>query len=258
VHGCQKCGVCDFKEILPRVHHPSDVAARHHTADPVGESAKQVDSKEPSFLYRISYSRRGDVRFLGHLELIQVFFRALSRAKAELKFSQGFNPTPKVSFSPALPVGTESLAEYLDVEFLKPLSDPQAFLARFNLQLPAGLQAENISLHIDRDGPVMLFCYEIILPRPFTEDEKESITLFSGWRSFVISRLRKGGQREYDVRPQVKEFKKVGDAKVQLSLLHESGKATPKPLELLRAVLGISEEEALRARVIKIRREDFS
>jgi radical SAM-linked protein len=48
-------------------------------------------------LYRISYSRRGDVRFLGHLELIQVFFRALSRAKAELKFSQGFNPSPKVA-----------------------------------------------------------------------------------------------------------------------------------------------------------------
>jgi len=258
VHGCQKCGVCDFKEILPRVHHPSDVAARHHTADPVGESAKQVDSKEPSFLYRISYSRRGDVRFLGHLELIQVFFRALSRAKAELKFSQGFNPTPKVSFSPALPVGTESLAEYLDVELLKPLSDLQAFLARFNLQLPAGLQAENISLHIDRDGPVMLFCYEIILPRPLSGDEKEGIAIFTGRQSFILSRIRKGRQREYDVRPQVKEFKKVGDAKVQLSLLHESGKATPKPLELLQAVLGITDDEVLRARVVKIRWEDVS
>jgi radical SAM-linked protein len=198
------------------------------------------------------------VRFLSHLELIQVFFRALSRAKAELKFSQGFNPTPKVSFSPALPVGTESLAEYFDVELFKKLRDPQAFLALFNLQLPAGLQAENISQNVDRDGPAMLFCYEITMARPFTEDEKESIALFSGRQSFVISRLRKGRRREYDVRPQVKEFEQIGDAKVRLSLRHESGKATPKPLELLQAVLGISDDEVLRARVVKIRREDVS
>ena len=50
----------------------------------------------------------------------------------------------------------------------------------------------------------------------------------------------------------------VGDAKVQLSLLHESGKATPKPLELLQAVLGISDDDVLRARVVKILREDIS
>jgi radical SAM family uncharacterized protein/radical SAM-linked protein len=258
VHGCQKCGVCDFKEILPRVHRPTEGAMQKRSPDSLGESPKQVELNSSSFLYRISYSCLGDMRFLSHLELIQVFFRALSRAKAELKFSQGFNPTPKVSFSPALPVGTESVAEYLDVELRKPLHDPPAFLARFNLQLPAGLQAENISLLVDRDGPVMIFCYEITMPRPFTEDEQERIALFSERQQFIITRTRKGRKRDYDVRPQVKEFEMVGDAKVRLSLLHESGKATPKPIELLRALLGISEEEALRARVIKIQREDAS
>jgi len=259
VHGCQECGVCDFKEVFPHVHSPSERTIQKQSSDSVGGELKQDDSQPPSFLYRISYSRIGDVRFLGHLELIQVFFRALSRAKAELKFSQGFNPTPKVSFSPALPVGTESLAEYLDVELLKPLSDLQAFLDRFNLQLPAGLRAENISLHVDRDGPVMLFGYEITMPRPFTEEEKEGIGFFAERQQFIISRIRKGRKREYDVRPQVKEFKVIGDdAKVQLALLHESGKATPKPLELLQAVLGISDDEVLRARVVKISREDVS
>jgi radical SAM-linked protein len=257
VHGCQKCGVCDFKEVLPHVHSPTVETIRKPSSEAVEGDLKQDESQQLSFLYRIAYSRLGDVRFLGHLELIQVFFRALSRAKAELKFSQGFNPSPKVSFSPALPVGTESLAEYLDVELLKPLSDLQAFLDRFNLQLPAGLRAENISLHVDRDSPVMLFGYEITMPRPFTEEEKEGIGFFAERQQFIISRIRKGRKREYDVRPQVKEFKVIGDdAKVQLALLHESGKATPKPLELLQAVLGISDDEVLRARVVKISRED--
>jgi radical SAM family uncharacterized protein/radical SAM-linked protein len=260
VHGCQKCGVCDFKEIMPHVYRPTEGAVRH-ASDRDGESGQQNDRKAPGFLYRIVYSRLGEVRFLSHLELIQVFFRVLTRLEASVMFSQGFNPTPKVSFSPALPVGTESLVEFLDVELKEPLGDPQEFLARFNRQLPAGLEGKSIALYSERSGPEsgsMFFGYEISMPRPFTEAEKGNVTLFHGRQSFIISRIRKGRHREYDIRSQVQEFKMVGDAKVQVSLRHESGKASPKPLELLQAVLGISDDEVLRARVVKVSRADVS
>jgi hypothetical protein len=75
---------------------------------------------------------------------------------------------------------------------------------------------------------------------------------------FPITRLTKGRLREYDIQPQVREFKVVGDATIPLSRLHESGKDSLKPLELLQAVFGISEDEVLRVRVVKIGSEDVS
>ena len=258
VHGCQKCGVCDFKEIMPRVYRPAKDGIQKFTSDEGRGSTGQVDPQEPGFSYRIAYSRLGEVRFLSHLELIQVFFRALNRMEANLRFSHGFNPTPKVSFSPALPVGTESLAEFLDVELERPLSDPEEFLARLNQQLPAGLEGKGILLHTERgarDSGAMLFRYRLSFPRPFTEEEKERIAGFAAAERFVIRRVKKGRALEYDIRPQVQEFKVIGDAEVELSLLHESGKAVPKPHELLQGVLEIADHEVLRTRVVKISRE---
>ncbi|MCI5197602.1 MAG: DUF2344 domain-containing protein, partial [Candidatus Electrothrix sp. AW5] len=37
--------------------------------------------------------------------------------------SQGFNPSPKVSFSPALPVGVESYIEYFDIDLASPVKN---------------------------------------------------------------------------------------------------------------------------------------
>lgn len=71
----------------------------------------------------VSYSRLGDICYLGHLEILQVVFRILRRANIQTNFSKGFNPSPKVSFGPALPVGTRSMAEYFVMDLPAPLAD---------------------------------------------------------------------------------------------------------------------------------------
>jgi radical SAM family uncharacterized protein/radical SAM-linked protein len=256
VHGCQGCGVCDFKGLKPIVHRSEKPLSLPQEAVP--EQEKTVTAGQPHFSYRIGYSRLGEIRFLGHLELIQVFYRVLQRARVPVVFSQGFNPIPKVSFSPALPVGTESLVEYIDVEIYDSISEAAAFLARLNLQMPAGLQAMSIEFLGDRGGAHgtrQLFDYEITLPRMLSEDEAKKVAEFHGGESFVVGLTRKGKMKEYDVRPLVREFG-IGSAgsRILLRLLNESGKTGIKPLELLEAVLQISPEEAMRCRVLKIRR----
>ncbi len=104
VHGCQQCGVCDFKTVQPQV------AARKNEAKP-GCPLPSPDQKEvnpagdESFQYRIEFSKTDEARLLSHLEMLQVFFRAFRRLRLPLCFSKGFNPTPKVSFGPALSHG---------------------------------------------------------------------------------------------------------------------------------------------------------
>ena len=65
---------------------------------------------------RMRYTKTGRVRFLSHLDFMTLFHRSCLRAGIPVAFSQGFNPHPKIAFGPALSVGIESEAEYLDLE----------------------------------------------------------------------------------------------------------------------------------------------
>ena len=60
--------------------------------------------------------------FISHLDMMRTFERAFRRADLPVAFTQGFNPRPKISFTPALSVGITSSSEYMDVEFYEDVS----------------------------------------------------------------------------------------------------------------------------------------
>lgn len=64
---------------------------------------------------RAEFSKRGELKYLSHLEMIRLIERSLRRAKIPLAYTEGFHPSPKISFGPALPVGVEGLREYFDM-----------------------------------------------------------------------------------------------------------------------------------------------
>ena len=119
----------------------------------------------------VTYERTGDICYLGHLEILQLIFRALRRARITTNFSQGFNPSPKISFSPALPVGMESLAEYFMMDLPALLADPAETAILLDAKLPDGLKIHGISLHSGRIPQDTVNTYRIVLPRKLTEEE---------------------------------------------------------------------------------------
>ena len=135
--GCQGCGSCDLKTVAPL---RAEMEARALAPGPVAPSPKGSAKR-----FLISYHKLGPARFLGHLEMVLVFQRALRRAGMELAYSLGFHPQPKTAFFGALPVGTESLEEWLEVEALdeRPLN---RIAEALNRELPEGLKATSILL----------------------------------------------------------------------------------------------------------------
>ncbi|HSQ78004.1 MAG TPA: TIGR03936 family radical SAM-associated protein, partial [Nitrospirota bacterium] len=95
--------------------------------------------QELTTLIRMKYSKTGRVRFLSHLDLMALFQRAAARAGIPVTFSRGFNPHPKISFGPALSVGMESEAEYLDME-TDPFVDLPQITGDLNSTLPEGIR----------------------------------------------------------------------------------------------------------------------
>ena len=70
---------------------------------------------------RITFRKHGDLRFIGHRDLVRVFERMLRRTGVGLALSQGFHPKAKLSFPLALAVGIEGARELLEVEFSEPI-----------------------------------------------------------------------------------------------------------------------------------------
>ena len=92
---------------------------------------------------RVEYSKTGMLKVLSHRELMSVILRALRRADAPLVYSQGFHPSPKVSFGPPLGVGIAGTNEYFDVEVFPPF-DLQLYIHILNRTLPEGIYINNM------------------------------------------------------------------------------------------------------------------
>ncbi len=255
VNGCQKCGLCDFKVIKPIIHSKSDdQGSIVLTEKKSGKYVDQAQKNVKHYLYRITYSRLEAARFVGHLELIQIFFRIFRRVGLPLNFSQGFNPSPKISFSPALPVGTESIAEYMDVDLSKTLTDTGQLMVSVNEILPEGFNVTGIeTLTSLNETDRIMTCYKIVLVRNSGPDNDiaEKLKNFMGRSSYKIFRTRKGKKKELDVRPMIKKFVLEENGSIELILESETGRAACKPVELLQSVLLLNEREVASTRILK-------
>jgi radical SAM-linked protein len=91
-------------------------------------------------MYQIDFvfSKKNDLKFISHLDLMRLFSRAFRRAGIPVKITEGFNPHPKFSIKRALKLGVESENEEASVVLTQALA-PLDFTQRLNNQLPEGI-----------------------------------------------------------------------------------------------------------------------
>lgn len=86
----------------------------------------------------IRYAVTGDLRFISHHDTLRLFERALSRAEAPVRFSDGFNPRPRMSVVLPRNIGIASSDELLVIDVIEPC-DAEAVFRRLSETMPAGL-----------------------------------------------------------------------------------------------------------------------
>lgn len=245
-NACQGCGLCDFKTVRPIVH-------ERLVSLPQAEA--RTTEKQPNrppvkgYVYRVHYSRLGQSRYYGHLELLQLVFRTLQRAGLPLKFSSGFNPTPRVSFSQALPVGVESQAEYFDMELSQPLTSIDATAALLNRQLPETIRVVSIAV-APRTVAMRSVTSYVVHSDAFPEDLSDRIEDFLNCTTFSVERFRKNRRQKVDLRSLVTGLS-VHNGFLQLEISGEQGKPGTNPREVLMKILNLDEQSALLARIMK-------
>ena len=65
------------------------------------------------------------LRYFSHLDWQNTFLKALARSGLEIAFSQGFNPSMKVSLGVALPLFIESDCELVDIELKENIQESE-------------------------------------------------------------------------------------------------------------------------------------
>ena len=65
---------------------------------------------------RIKFTKTGSQRYISHLDLQRTFTRAIIRSGIPVWYTKGFNPHSKLVFSSPLPIGGESICDYVDIK----------------------------------------------------------------------------------------------------------------------------------------------
>jgi radical SAM-linked protein len=262
---CSVCGVCASYGTWPKF-----------TETPTFKSVKRIQNaasrqippaelpqakKEPLCKVRIKIEKLGDLRFISHLDWLRMIYRAVSRSKLPVAYSQGFNPKPKISFGPALPLFTESTGEYVDIELTEKV---QGVRERLNQYLPPGgkvLEEQLIAIgtpSIDKSirATRYLASYSVGTtctdPRPQVK-MTERIAYIGSQASlpFEIEGKRKPGSRKQtpakqvlDLAPYLENLEVVGDNAIAFTLRRLSANDDKTPQGEARSFDSTSDEYA--------------
>jgi radical SAM-linked protein len=228
---------------------------------PMPEPAPQA----PTFQLRFRIGRTGNARFLSHLESMSAWIRALRRCKVPLAYSQGFHPHPKIAFSSAVPVGEESLGEYMDVQFTSAV-DANELAKQLDATSPEGLTVLDVT-EVKVNAPSLMGInhggvYKLAFPREDVAQLREKLQALADAESVWVDRkgkTRKGRRRgrrrlkvvnKVDIRPMIQELRleEVGSTPtVHATLVTVDGKPG-KPAEVVRL---LADDPAM-ARIVKI------
>ena len=86
-----------------------------------------------------AFCKKGQLKYISHLDIVRLFQRAIRRAGLPVTISQGFTPHYKIGFSNALKLGVESEGE-IAVFAIDNWMDPAEFKIRLNEKLPEGIK----------------------------------------------------------------------------------------------------------------------
>jgi radical SAM superfamily enzyme YgiQ (UPF0313 family) len=125
-----RCGSCGDTASLRRAY---TVERGEFQEKPKGKGS--VESSSPPQRILFSYEKRGKGAFVPHIALMTLIERGLQRAGFSTKYSEGFNPKPRLEFASPLSVGVDSLEEIGSI-FLYDYPGESEFLRRMNAVLP--------------------------------------------------------------------------------------------------------------------------
>lgn len=149
---------------------------------------------------RIRFTKENYLKYISHHDLMRLFERTFRRANIPIKYSEGFNPQPKLSIANPLALGIASCSEYMDIQLQEKMPE-EVFINKANAQLPEGIRIIKVK-YIDESKSLSSLiswsCYEIKFHATNIEDVEELEQLIKKWleeEKIVITKTKRKRNR---------------------------------------------------------------
>ncbi len=252
---CTHCGIGCRDGGTPSLGRPAATgteAGRLKQSLPSGE-APHAGPPDQTIRIRLKYTKTGRIRFLSHLDFMTMFHRAVVRAGIPVTFSRGFNPHPKFAFGPALSVGLESEAEYLDMEITPPV-DMAEIAESLNKVLPDGVVVVD-ALAVSKQAPslsgsISRYVYEVQVPAGFAEGVQQRLEEFMSREMVMVA---KDGV-ETDIKPGIEAITVAAgkDVPTLLITIVDKDRCKPRIQDTVALLFRMDREHAAIVRIKRV------
>lgn len=195
---------------------------------------------------RIKFAKSGIARFIGHLDVMRYFQKAVRRAGIAIRYSGGFSPHQIMSFAAPLGVGITSNGEYLDIE-VEDQEDVSTMKERLNQVMAEGFSVCSCRILPEKAGNAMALVaaarYTLSFSPEFVPSDPgqwfQELVAFYHREEVTILKKTKKGEKELALRPLIYE----------LAVIHE-GESNPAQHPALSMMISTGSTENIKPELV--------
>lgn len=216
---------------------------------------------------RIKFAKEGNMKFIGHLDMMRYFQKVMRRAGVDIRYSEGFSPHQIMSFAAPLGVGVTSRGEYMDIEVLSTDSS-KVMIKRIGKVLTEGVEILSYRQLPDSSAAAMSQVaaadYTIRFREGYEPEDWEDFAAgfddFLRQEQILVIKKTKKGEKETDIRPWIYWIKTScgdsADSRPAVSMRVAAGSAANLKPELVIQTYMESRGQRLEDFALQIHREE--
>lgn len=195
---------------------------------------------------RIKFSKHGVVKFIGHLDIMRYFQKAIRRSGIDIAYSSGFSPHQIMSFAAPLGVGYCSNGEYMDIEVNSHQGSDQ-MLTALNEVMVEGIEVLSVVALPDHAGNAMASVaaagYTIEWKEGYEPlaDLEKTVEAFLNRDTIPVVKQTKKSELSLDLKPGIYEL--TAKENCLYFLVDASSSGNIKPTLLLEALYRFAGQE---------------
>lgn len=159
---------------------------------------------------RLRFSKQGQMKFIGHLDMVRYFQKVMRRSEVDVAYSEGFSPHQKMSFASPLSVGVLSRGEYFDLE-VNSTESSKVMLERINAQNAEGVEVLSYKLLPD-DAKNAMSVVAGADYKVYTDlFNQNMLDAFMNQDQIIVLKKTKKSEKEVDIKPLIYNIKLKDD-----------------------------------------------
>lgn len=181
---------------------------------------------------RIKFSKTGVMKFIGHLDMMRYFQKAIRRAEIDVTYTGGYSPHQVMSFAAPLGVGLESQGEYFDIE-VNSMLNCEDLKQKLNSAMSDGIEILSVKILPDDAGNAMASVaaakYKICFRKGYEPagNWQQTLQAFLEQDCIMVEKETKKSKKEFNLKPYLFSWEIIDNSVILTVDASSSGNIKP-------------------------------